>query len=358
MKQIISIPSFLKTSSKEGAAPGTLVHVGEQKMKTASITGWSYDNHTCEEQVDLNPALTKDIIKKNTINWINIDGVHDVKAIEQIGAIFGLHSLLLEDILNTGQRPKIEEYEDCLFIVLKMLHVNENRQLSLEQVSLILKDGVVLSFQEQPEDVFDVVRDRIRKGKGKIRSRGADYLVYRLIDTVIDHYFSTLEMIGDQIEHVEQELIERPSDSVIQSIYSLRQQMLFLRKAVNPLREIAGDLQKEESGLMQEGTAIYLRDLHDHAMQVIDAVDTYRDILGNMLDNYLSLMSHRMNSVMKTLTIVGAIFIPLTFVAGVYGMNFEHMPELAWKWGYFVVWGIMIMMTVGMVVWFKKKGWL
>ncbi|MDA1209387.1 MAG: magnesium/cobalt transporter CorA [bacterium] len=356
MKHIVQIPSFLKTISKKGAAPGTLTHVGLQKVKKTHLGIFRYGKNDCEEK---QITKTKDLQEKpNTVLWLNLDGLHDIALIEEIGTRFALHTLLLEDILNTGQRPKIEEYDDCIFIVLKMLHVTGDMQFSLEQVSLVLKDHLVISFHEQPQDVFDPMRERLRKGQGKIRQLGADYLMYRIMDSIIDGYFSGLEHIGDRIEEVEKQLIDKPSDAVIQKIYSLRQQMLFLRKAVHPLRDVANQLQHGECDAIQENTAMYFRDLYDHTIQVIDAVDTYRDILSNMLDNYLSLMSHRMNSVMKVLTIVGTIFIPLTFIAGIYGMNFRYMPELEWAWGYPAVWGVMLTLTLTMLGVMKWKKWL
>lgn len=356
MKRTASIPTFLKAHSKKGASPGTLQHIGIKKSDQAVVTLFRYTADTCEEKTI---TTVQDIQKTSKgKQWMNIDGLHDTKLLETVGATFSLHSLLLEDILNTSQRPKIEDYEDCIFVVLKMLHVNDAMHFALEQVSIVLKKDTILSFQEDRQDVFDPLRERLRKGQGKVRQLGGDYLLYRLIDSVVDGYFTGLEQIGNRIEEIEQQLMDKPSDVVIQKIYTLRQQMLFLRKAVHPLRDVANQLQHGESDLIQESTAVYFRDLYDHTIQVIDAVDTYRDILSNMLDNYLSLMSHRMNSVMKVLTIVGTIFIPLTFIAGVYGMNFRYMPELSSPWGYPAVWGVMITLALTMIGLMKWKKWL
>jgi magnesium transporter len=350
MKRAVHIPNFLKIASKRGASPGTLIHVGVRKMEKVHMQVFQYNEESYEER---SLTSSKEIEPQTAqVLWLNSDGLHNPKHIEEIGRQFNLHPLLLEDILNTGQRPKIEEYDDCMFIVLKMPLVNDQSELVLEQVSIVLKENLVLSFQEQPQDVFDTLRDRIRMSKGRIRTLGADYLMYRLIDSMIDGYFTALETIGDSIEQIEKQLLEKPDDAVIQKIYSLRQQMLFMRKAVHPLRDVTSQLQHGELSFIHEGTILYLRDLYDHTIQVIDAVDTYRDILSNMLDNYLSLMSHRMNSVMKVLTIVGTIFIPLTFIAGVYGMNFRHMPELDW------VWGVMFSSAVIMLGVMKWKRWL
>lgn len=356
MKTPVHIPRFLHITSKQGAAPGTLEHVGAKKMDNVHMTLFQYNEKEVTEEsiTDLDSVDTEN----TNVSWLNIDGLHDAEVIRKVGEKFSIHSLLLEDVLNTNHRPKIEEYPDCVFIVLKMLHIDDNTVCSLEQVSLVLKKNLVLSFQEQPQDVLDPMRNRIRKGKGKIRSMGADYLLYRILDSIIDGYFVTLDQIGEQIEAVERELILASNDSVIQKIYSLRQQMLYIRKAVQPLRDVTNQLQHEETQLISDGISAYLRDLYDHTIQVIDAVDTFRDILGNMLDNYLSLMSHRMNSVMKVLTIIGSIFIPLTFIAGIYGMNFEYMPELAWQWGYFAVWGVMIVITMCMLGLMRWKKWL
>ena len=296
---------------------------------------------------------------KPTITWINIDGIHRVDVVEKLGKYFNLHPLALEDIVNTRQRPKIEDFVDYIFVVLKMLYYDEKEsETKAEQVSLVLGPNWVISFQESEGDVFDSIRERIRSDKGRIKKMGADYLVYSLVDAVVDNYFMILEKIGEEIEEIEDELVANPAPETLQTIHDLKRQMIFLRKSVWPLREVISRLERWESSLIQKSTYIYLRDVYDHTIQVIDAIETFRDMLSGMLDIYLSSVSNRMNEVMKVLTIIATIFIPLTLVAGLYGMNFKYMPELEWHWGYPFV--LLIMFTVGilMVIYFRRKRWL
>lgn len=291
-----------------------------------------------------------------TVTWINIDGIHDVGVIEKIGKEFDVHTLILEDILNTGQRPKFEDMEKYLFVVLKMLRL-ENGTVVAEQVSLIVGSNYVISFQEQVGDVFEVIRERIRSAKGKIRKMGADYLAYTLLDSIVDNYFAVLENFGERIEVMEEELVVEPDQQTLHQIHGLKRQLINLRKSVWPLREVIGGLERSESELIKDETEVFLRDVYDHTIQVIDSVETFRDMVSGMLDIYLSSVSNRMNEVMKVLTIFAAIFIPLTFIAGVYGMNFEYMPELKYRWGYFGVWGVIICVAAAMLIYFKRKKW-
>jgi len=270
-----------------------------------------------------------------------------------------LHPLILEDIVNTEQRPKMEDFEQYIFVVLKMLQYNEKEdEIIAEQVSLILGSNFVISFQETEGDIFDPIRDRIRNSKGRIRKMGADYLAYALLDAVVDNYFTILEKIGEKIETVEEELVANPIPETLQIIHTMKREMIFLRKSVWPLREVVGGLQRAESALIQESTGIYLRDVYDHTIQVIDTIETFRDMISGMLDIYMSSVSNKMNEVMKVLTIFAAIFIPLTFIAGIYGMNFQYMPELEWQLGYFAVLLIMLLVAVSLLVYFRKKKWL
>lgn len=296
---------------------------------------------------------------KPTVTWINIDGIQRIDVIEKIGKHFNLHPLALEDIVNTGQRPKMEDFVDYIFVVLKMLHYDEKEsETKAEQLSLILGPNWVISFQENEGDVFDPIRERIRADKGRIRKMGADYLVYALIDAVVDNYFIILEKIGEKIEEIEDELVANPAPETLQAIHNLKRQMIFLRKSVWPLREVISRLERWESQLINKSTDIYLRDVYDHTIQVIDAIETFRDMLSGMLDIYLSSVSNRMNEVMKVLTIIATIFIPLTLVAGLYGMNFRYMPELEWPWGYPLVLFVMFVIGVLMLIYFRKKKWL
>ena len=297
-------------------------------------------------------------VKVPGVTWIDIDGVHQSDILASVGKHANLHPLVMEDIHNTYQRPKVEDYEDYLYIVLKMISWNEEtKEVQAEQMSLILGKNYVISFKEDPGDIFDPVRLRLREGKGRIRKMGADYLAYALLDQVVDNYFLLLENLGEQIEDLEEELITNPDASTLQTIHHLKRELIYLRKSVWPLREAISSLERGESPLFQPETLVYLRDVYDHTIQVIDTIETFRDMVSGMLDIYLSSVSNRMNEVMKVLTIIATIFIPLTFIAGVYGMNFVNMPELQWRWGYFLIWGIMVAVAVGMVIYFKKRGW-
>jgi magnesium transporter len=265
----------------------------------------------------------------------------------------------LEDILNTEQRPKMEEFGDYLYFVLKMLYPGENNdEIEAEQISIILGSNFVISFQEHEGDVFNAVRERIRKNKGRVRKSGADYLAYALMDSIVDNYFLILEQIGERIEATEQQLTENPTPETLHAIRDLKREMIFLRKSVWPLREVISNLERCESPLIHESLGAYLRDVYDHTIQIIDTVESLRDMISGLLDVYLSSISNRMNEVMKVLTIFASIFIPLTFVAGVYGMNFKFMPELEWGWGYFAVLCVMALTAGTLLVYFRRKKWL
>jgi len=351
---------FIKRISKKvGLPPGTLVHIGEKKTEKARITIIDYDEVQFQEKEAQTIEECFPFKDEPTVTWINIDGIHQMEIIEKIGKHFGIHRLILEDIVNTGHRPKMEDLEDHIFIVLKMLYYDEEDiEIKAEQVSLILGSNFVISFQEREGDIFNPIRERIRKSKGRIRKKGADYLAYALVDAIVDNYFIILEKLGEKIESLEEELLTNPTPETSQTIHNFKREMIFLRKSVWPLREVISGLERGESSLVHESTGIYLRDVYDHTIQVIDTIDTLRDTVFGMHDTYLSSVSNRMNEVMKVLTIMATIFIPLTFVAGIYGMNFEYMPELKWHWGYFMVWFIMFGIVVSMVVHFKRKKWL
>jgi len=293
------------------------------------------------------------------MTWVTVTGLHDIDLIKSLGQHFGIHPLILEDIVNTGQRPKAEDYDDYIFVVLKMLFYDAAaNHITAEQVSFILGARYLISFQEVEGDVFNFVRERIRKGKGRIRKSGPDYLAYALMDAVVDHYFTILERLGEQIEQLEEELLKNHSPHTMQRIHSLKREMIFLRKQVWPLRDLLNFLMREESALVQESTDLFLRDVYDHTIQVIDTIDSFRDVLTGMLDLYLSTLSNKMNEVMKVLTIIATIFIPLTFIAGIYGMNFKFMPELEWKWSYPILWMLLLAIFVIMLFWFKRQKWL
>jgi magnesium transporter len=354
------VSRFMKRASKKiGLAPGTLVHVGEKKTEEVQITLIDYDATHFQEKVIEAVEESFPFKEEPTVTWINIDGLHEVGVIESLGKHFGLHPLILEDIVHTGQRPKMEDFEEYLFTVLNMLRYDqEDDQVKAEQVSLVVGPNYVLSFQERSGDVFNGVRERLRKGKGRIRKAGSDYLAYALLDAVVDEYFLILETIGEKIEVVEEELLANSTRETLQNIHDMKREMIFFRKQVWPLRELINGLSKGESSLIRESTGIYLRDIYDHTIQIIDTIESFRDMLSGMLDIYLSTISNKMNEVMKVLTIMATIFIPLTFLAGIYGMNFKYMPELEWRWGYFMVWGVMVVIVVSLVGYFKRKRWL
>lgn len=350
---------FIKNISKKaGLAPGTLVHIGKERLEKVKITVIDYDQNNLNEKEMENIEECFPCKDTPTVSWINVDGVHDMSVIEKIGKQFGLHPLIQEDIVNTGQRPKSEDFETYVFAVLKMLYNDEkNGGIVAEQVSLILGKNYVISFQEQKGDVFGPIRERIRKEKGRIRKEGPDYLAYALLDAIVDNYFIVLEGLGEGIEKIEEKLVKSPTPRILQTIHDLKRDALFLRKSIWPLREMISGLEKCESPLIKETTGIYLRDVYEHTIQVIDTVETFRDMIAGMLDIYLSSISNRMNEVMKVLTIFAAIFIPLTFIAGVYGMNFKYMPELEWHWGYFGVLSLMATIGISLMIYFKRKKW-
>jgi len=343
---------------KVGLPPGTLVHIGERKAEKARIGIIDYDQKNFEEKEPEKIEHCFAFKDKPSVTWINIDGLHQVEIIEKIGAHFGIHPLVLEDILHTGQRPKTEDHGDYIFTVLRMLYYDEEEEEIIgEQISVILGPNYVISFQEREGDIFNPIRERIRNGKGRIRKAGADYLAYGLLDAIVDHYFVILENLGEKIESLEEELVTHPTPETLQMIHKLKTTMISLRKSVWPLRELIGGLERGESPLITESTGIYLRDLYDHTIQVIDTIETFRDMVSGMLDIYLSSVSNRMNEVMKVLTIIATIFIPLTFIAGIYGMNFKFMPELEWHFGYPLALLVMLSIVGLMVIYFRRKRW-
>jgi magnesium transporter len=348
-----------KRSIKTGLPPGSLIHIGEKKAESVRIRILDYDENQFQEKEAKTIEECFPFKDKPTTTWINIDGLHQVDIIEKIGKKFDFHPLLLEDILNTEQRPKIEDFETHIYIVLKMLYYDEKtNEITSEQISIIFGHNFVISFQEKEGDIFDPIRERIRTGKGRIRKMGADYLAYSLMDGIVDSYFIILEKLGENIEVVEETMITDPKPETLRGIHSLKRKMISLRKSVWPLREVLSALERSDSSLIREPTRIYLKDVYDHTIQVIDTVETYRDVLSGMLDVYLSSISNKMNEIMKVLTIIATIFIPLTFIAGVYGMNFEFMPELGWRWGYPAIWVVMISVGISMLVYFRKKKWI
>jgi magnesium transporter len=340
--------------------PGTMVFVGEQKVARPRIDIFEFNPEMVRELPDVGLQECFDAtIDDSRVTWINVNGIHDIEVIEAIGQHFGLHPMTLEDLVNTAQRPKIEDFPHYLFIVLKMMAFNEASQsIATEHVSMILGSDYLLTFLEDEGDVFDAVRERLRAAKGRVRLMKADYLAFALMDTIVDHYFLAIERVGDRIEEIDDRILEDPQANDMQEIHHLKRGILSLRKAAWPCREVIGAIEKSESTILRPASKVFWRDLYDHSIQVIDMVETYRDILGSMHDTYLSSISNRMNEVMKTLTIMSSIFIPLTFIAGVYGMNFENMPELKWPLGYHATLAVMLLIGAALVVYFKRRKWL
>lgn len=333
--------------------------VGEILTESPRITVFDYNETEVNEKEVESVDGYLPFVDKSSVTWINISSLQDVELIRSMAESVGLHPLVLEDILDTDHRPKLEDYGDYIYTVLKMIRLNESGdEMITEQVSLVLGKGFVLSFQERDGDVFEPIRDRIRAAKGRIRKMGADYLAHSLLDAIVDGYFVVLENRAEQIEMLEDELISFPSPKTLQGLYRLKRDGLFLRRSIWPVRELAASLERIESPLVSESLHAYLRDLYDHTIQAIDTTETFRDMLSGMLDTYLSSQSNRMNEVMKVLTIIATIFIPLSFVAGVYGMNFKFMPELGWRWGYFAALGVMAAVALGMLVFIKRRKWL
>ncbi len=348
-----------------GLPPGTPVYVGEPRTDPVTISCLHYSRGDVTEKANLTPADCGAYIGKPEVTWININGIHDSNVISHLGEVFGLHPLVVEDIMNTEQRPKMEDHDDSIFLVVKMLEYDEvKKDIRLEQMSVVLTSDYILTFQERPGDIFDTIRDRIRSGKGRIRSMGTDYLAYSILDAIVDYYYVVLEKIGQSIEEIEKSLMESPEHETLEFIYYLKREMIVVRKSVWPMREIIAALERSESKIILPETDRYLRDVYDHTIQAIDMVETYRDTLSGMLDLYLSSLSNRMNEVMKVLTIIATIFIPLTFIAGVYGMNFDpdigpfSMPELEWQYGYMFTMALMLAVALAMLAFFRKKKWL
>jgi magnesium transporter len=350
---------FIKRiSKKSGLPPGSLVHVGEKKIEKTRIRVIDYDEAGIEERELASVDECFPYKDSPAMTWVNIDGLHEVDLIQKLGDGFGLHPLVLEDIVNTGQRPKMEDFEDYLFLIVKMLtYDDEEGEVKAEQFSLVLGPHYVISFQEKVGDVFEPLRERLRKGKGRIRKEGSDYLLYALIDAIVDNYFVVLENIAEEIESLEDRIMIDPTTDLLQTIHNLKRELIFLRKSVWPLREAVSALERGDSGLVQEKTAIYLRNVYDHTIQIVDTIETFRDMVSGMLDVYLSSVSNKMNEVMKVLTIIATIFIPITFLAGIYGMNFKNMPELEWAWGYPLLWCIILVVGLVMVLYFRRKKW-
>lgn len=348
-----------KRKSKLGLAPGTLLFTGERKMEKVEFSILNYNENQVDELIPkkIDEIITLVDSTKDTL-WINIDGIHDESIIESICSKLLVHKLTMEDILSVGQRPKLDEHENYIHIVLNMFMLEDDNSIFDEQISFILYKNILLSFQEKSGDVFQGVRKRILEGKGLIRKKNSDYLLYALLDSVVDHYFVVLEILGERIDALEEELLENPSNETLSKLHKIRRESLELRRSVYPLREVISKFEKIDESILHPDVRVFIRDLYDHTIQVIDTIEVMRESALALLDLYMNSVSNKMNEIMKVLTIMASIFIPLTFVAGIYGMNFQNMPELQWNYGYFGVWGVMILMVIGMLIYFKSKKWL
>ena len=350
---------FRNRGREPGLPPGTLVYSGEKPVQPPRVRMLDYDEHKVVERELSSAAECLPFKDANTVTWIDVDSLSDVELLRQFERILGFHSLMLEDILNTDQRPKFEDYGNYIYIVAKMLDYHPGKgEMEIEQISLVLGPNYVITFQERPGDFFDPLRERIRKSLGRIRKMGTDYLAYSLIDIIVDHYFVVLEKLGEKIEQLEDVVSTNPGPKTGSAIHALRREMIFVRRSTWPMRDVVASLQRSDSDLIHDSNAAYYRDLQDHSMQVTDTVDSFRDLLNGMLDAYYATITNRTNAVLKLLALFSAIFMPLTFITGIFGMNFVHFPELEWRYGFQ---GSLILMAIVigiMVGFFRWKKWL
>jgi magnesium transporter len=350
---------FLKSREESyGKSPGSLIFIGDQKVDSVNIRLIDYDSVSLTEKELKDIQADSHLKNTPTVTWININGLNDIEMIQEIGQVFELHPLVMEDLLNTGQRPKLEEFDDYIFIVLKMVRFDkETETISNEQLSMILGKHFLLTFQEQPREIFGPVRDRIKKQTSRIRKTGTDYLAYALMDTVVDNYIYSIETLGEKIEDLEEEILNNPDTDVIEKINSFKREINYMRKSIRPAKEAIFRISRLDNDIIQEDTLPFLKDLEDLTSQSTEAIDTYRDLLTDQLNIYNSVMANKMNDIMKVLTIFAAIFIPLTFIAGIYGTNFEYLPELKYKYSYFIFWAVMVTVAGALIVYFKRKNW-
>ena len=345
-----------KRYHRPGTSPGTLRAPETPAAGPVKVTLIDYGPDSFEEKQISDIEQCFPYRDKPTVTWINIEGLHDIDLITKLGKNFGFHPLTLEDVLNCGQRPKLEDYGDYHFMVMKSLYMKDE-ELEIEQISFFLSGTYVITLQEVPGDSFEAVRERIRHGKGQIRKMGPDYLLYALMDALVDEFFPVLEAYGERVEELEDEVIDKPTPEILNEIHRIKRELLLVRRTAWPEREVINALQREEAHLIRPETRVFLRDCYDHTIQVIDMVETYRDLASGLLEVYLSSASNRLNEVMKVLTIISTIFIPLNFIAGLYGMNFHRMPELDWRFGYPMALGIMAVVGISLVLYFRRKGW-
>jgi magnesium transporter len=351
---------FLKSRQEVlGKKPGELVFIGSHKNEDIRVTLMDYTSERVSEDDRLLILDEVKHMKSESKSWINIDGLHDLNIMKKIEENFQLHPIMMADIINTTLRPKIEEFNGGILFIFKMLrYVEEEKKVIAEQFSMILRDNMILTFQEYPGDVFDPIRDRIRSGKGRIGLSKIDYLAYSIIDSIVDNYISIIERIGEQIENNEEEILVNHQPEVMEKIILLKREMIYLRKAIRPAIEAIQFFYKCENELLEESTKPFIKDLYNNVLQLSEAIDTYREMLSDQLNTYNSIVSNHLNDIMKFLTIFSVVFIPLTFIAGVYGTNFDFIPELHFKYGYLMLWGIFFLLATIMIIIFKKKKWL
>ncbi|MBI4081934.1 MAG: magnesium/cobalt transporter CorA [Candidatus Lambdaproteobacteria bacterium] len=346
-----------KATEKAGLSPGSLVFVGERKTERTRLRVIDYNERELWEEEAKRPEDCARFKDSATVSWIDVEGLEDIAVVEALGGAFGIHPLVLEDILHVHQRPKLEIHDNYLFLVIKVLEL-EDHAVIVEQVSFVLGERFLLTFQEGPTPVFDAVLARIRTDRGRIRRMRADYLAYALMDAVVDRYLVVLERLSDVMEHLEDELLERPTQATAERLHELTKQLIFMRRAIWPLRDVLNALLRDEHPLIEKSTLPFLRDVYDHTIRVVETVDTLRELLSGLFNHYHSTISNRLNETMKVLTLIATIFIPLTFIVGIYGMNFKHMPELEWHWGYYGVWAVILAVAGVMVVYFRRRQWL
>ncbi|TKD71840.1 magnesium/cobalt transporter CorA [Pseudalkalibacillus hwajinpoensis] len=345
-------------TQKKGMPPGSLVYIGDEKTEKVTVTAFEFDDQEINEYQDISMEKLREVFHSEKVTWINVDGVHNVQLVDEISKMIGLHPLTTEDILNTEHRPKIDFFEDHLLAIVKMLDLApDSTELDIEQVGFILTENTVITFQEKHGDLFDPVRLQLKESKGRIRKAGADFLFYSLMDVIFDQYLIIMDEMDDRIAELEGMIMENPDNHSLQDINEYKNTILQLKKTVWPVREVVNKLINRKVSYIKEDISFYLQDIHDHIVQANDMVETSRGQLYGLLDVYYSSLSMKMNEIMKVLTIVSTIFIPLTFIAGIYGMNFTNMPELDWKWSYPTVWIVMIIITGMMLVYFKRKNW-
>ncbi|MDH4038758.1 MAG: magnesium/cobalt transporter CorA [Candidatus Krumholzibacteria bacterium] len=350
---------YKRHQAQPGQPPGTLVYDRPPRVDKVSIRVIDYGADACAVRTTSEVEDTFRLRDSDTVSWIDVEGLHDTDLLNRFGSHFGLHPLVLEDILNTHQRPKIEEYDDYLYMVVRMLAPGTNgAELHSEQVSIILARRFVITFQEIPGDVFDPLRKRIDLGKGRVRRMGTDYLVYSIIDTIVDNYFLLLEKIAERIEEIEDSITASPQPEDLSRVHQLRRELVYLRRNIWPLRDVVISLERSETELVSEDARIYIRDLHDHVVQVIESLENFRDVLASLQDLYASSIGQRTNEVIRVLTIISTIFVPLTFLAGVYGMNFDILPELHWRHGYFAFWAVSVVLVASLIAFLRSRRWI